>query len=79
MNDFNIFNSLFDKIIGLLPKSPFTGVIDGMESDNVREILGYLNWFVPVHDIVIILSGWLSCIALYYLYVIILRWIRAIN
>lgn len=79
MSDFNLFKSIMDVIISVLPTSPFKGVIKGMESEEVQQILSYLNWFVPIKDIVAILTGWLTAIGLYYIYVIVLRWIKAIK
>ena len=79
MSDFNLFKSIIDVIIQLLPTSPFKGVIKGMESEEVQQVLSYLNWFVPVKEIVGILAAWLTAISLYYIYVIVLRWIKAIK
>lgn len=79
MSDFNLFKSIMDVIISLLPTSPFKGVIKGMESEEVQQVLSYLNWFVPIKDIVVVLTGWLTAIGLYYIYVIVLRWIKAIK
>lgn len=73
-------NAILDKFLGwvlaLLPTSPFTDVID-----QLRELpyLGYLNWFVPVGTFIKIGSAWLGVITLFYMYSIILRWIRAIE
>lgn len=79
MSDFNLFKSIMDVIISVLPTSPFKGVIKGMESEEVQQVLSYLNWFVPIKDIVAVLAGWLTAIVLYYIYVIVLRWIKAIK
>lgn len=79
MSDFNLFKSIMDVIISVLPTSPFKGVIKGMESEEVQQVLSYLNWFVPIKDIVVVLTGWLTAIGLYYIYVIVLRWIKAIK
>lgn len=79
MSDFNLFKSIMDVIISVLPTSPFKGVIKGMESEEVQQVLSYLNWFVPIKDVVAVLAGWLTAIGLYYIYVIVLRWIKAIK
>lgn len=64
------------KIIGLLPTSPFRSFIS---SWTPPPYLGWLNWFFPVSQILTILALWLSAIALFYLYSIIMRWIKMIG
>ncbi len=76
----DFMNELLDKfldfVLSVLPLSPFTEVIDNLES---LPYLGYLNYFVPVGAILKIGSVWLASITLFYLYQIILRWIKAIG
>ena len=43
------------------------------------EWLQFLNWFVPVGTFVGIFEAWLSGIAIYYIYQIVLRWIKVIE
>lgn len=73
-------NSLWDAFAGLLsyvlPLSPFRQFLDDFAD---IPFLGYLNWFVPVGEILIVLSAWLGAISVYYLYSIILRWVKAIG
>lgn len=79
--------SLFNKFIeflgftlsglfSLLPKSPFSNI-----ADSIRDVpfLGYLNFIIPIGEIIAILSLWLVAIALWYMYQIVLRWIKAIE
>lgn len=67
-----IANLLFQ----VLPESPFQkfykslGQIPG---------LGYLNYFVPVSEMIVILESWLAAIAIFYIYQIALRWIKMIE
>lgn len=63
-------------IKSVLPTSPFRGLIDTIGS---FEYLGWLNWFFPVGDCLIVLTGWVAIIGTYYLYSIVLRWIKAIH
>ena len=63
-------------ILTVLPKSPvqqFLGSFDDLP------YLSYLNWFIPVSSIIIVLEAWLVAIAVFYLYSVILRWVRAIE
>lgn len=62
-------------IFGLLPNTPFA--ID--ETSVISEYMGYLNWIIPIDKILIVTMSWLTAIALYYVYQIVLRWIKAIE
>ncbi|WP_411338355.1 hypothetical protein [Ruminococcus gauvreauii] len=65
-----------DWVLKLLPTSPFAPFLDGLET---LPYLGYLNYFIPVGTFLKIGAAWLVSIGLFYLYSIILRWIRAIE
>lgn len=76
----NLLNELMDNflnfVLTVLPLSPFKDVINNMES---LPYLGYLNWFIPVNRFIQIGTIWLTAVGLFYLYSIILRWIKAIE
>ena len=63
-------------VLALLPTSPFQVYIHSLGS---LPFMGYLNWFIPVNTFVAIGQAWLVAIGLFYLYSIILRWVRAIS
>ncbi len=66
-------------ILSLLPDSPFV-ILDKLDGSGViTKILSYVNWFIPIYTFVGILEGWLACIAIYYVYQVVLRWLRAIE
>ena len=65
-------------VIELLPASPFT-VLDELGNSEVYEWLRMVNWFVPIGTFVSILEAWLTCVAVYYVYQIVLRWIKVIE
>ena len=72
----NFFNDVLewlktigDAVLLLLPDSPFMFLRD----DKWNEILGYVNFFLPVREILIVLSGWIACVIVYYTYQAILR------
>lgn len=66
-------------ILSFLPDSPFK-LLDRLDPSGViAEILGFVNWFVPIYTFVGIFEGWLVCVALYYVYQIGLRWLKAIE
>ena len=68
-----IFSTLFLSIIDFLPNSPFQQFISSV--GNIP-YLNYLNWFVPVSEIIIVLQVWLSAVTIYYMYMAIMRFIR---
>ena len=62
-------------IIALLPASPF----NALSNADVSGYMGWLNWLVPVGQMVSVLELWGAAIAVYYIYVVILRWIKAVQ
>lgn len=71
-----IFTKFFNWVLGFLPHSPFQTYIQA--AGNIP-YLQELNWFIPVPQIIAIGVTWLAAISLYYIYSVILRWIRAIQ
>lgn len=65
-------------VVELFPTSPFT-VLDDLAQSDFAEWLQYLNWFIPVSSFVSILEAWLVAVGLYYVYQIVLRWIKVIE
>lgn len=66
-------------VLSWLPPSPFS-LLDSLDpTGQVSEILGMVNWFVPIYSFVGLLEGWLLCIGIYYVYQIALRWLNAIE
>lgn len=76
----DFMSSLLDKflewVLSLLPTSPFTEFINACSD---IPYLGWLNWFIPVGQMIAIGEAWLVAIGLFYMYSIVLRWIRAID
>lgn len=63
-------------IVNALPQSPVARYLSAVED---IPYLNFLNWFIPVSSILVVCQTWLVCISCYYLYSIILRWLRAIG
>lgn len=63
-------------LIMVLPYSPFQPFITYLSS---VPYLGYINWFIPMGSIINITVTWTTAIGLYYLYSIIMRWIKVIQ
>ncbi len=72
----SIVNSLLQKVMSVLPTSPFTKFLNAMGD---MPYLGYLNWFLPISQMIAIGEAWLVAVGLFYLYQIVLRWIKAIS
>lgn len=62
-------------VINLLPNSPF----QTLNNADVNTFMGTLNWFLPLDKILAELELWLTCVVVFYMYQIILRWVRAIE
>lgn len=65
-------------VINIFPTTPFT-IIDEMGNTVVYEYLQYVNWFIDFSTIMNIFAAWLTCVAIYYVYQIVLRWIKVIE
>ena len=70
-----IVGVVLNTIFGLLPNTPFTI----SDTSVISEYMGYLNWIIPIDKILIVTISWLTAITLYYVYQIVLRWIKAIE
>lgn len=67
---------LIDQILLLLPTSPFADFIEDFSS---LPWLGVLNWFVPVQQILTVMAAWLAAVSLFYVYSVIMRWVKLIG
>lgn len=65
-----------DFLVHLLPISPFRRIIDAMGNIPYIDTIG---WFVPLDEIILLLMYWTTAIVIYYGYMIVLRWIKAID
>ena len=63
--------------LALLPDSPFRKYL--IENDTVREFVNYINFFIPVAEILIVFEMWCTAIAVFYVLQIVLRWCKAIE
>ena len=72
----DLIDDIPSAVLILLPDSPFANIEIPSE---VKQILGYVNYFVPVAAMLAIGTGWLVAIGVYYLYQTILRWAKTIK
>lgn len=68
--------ALLSVVVHALPGSPFQG-LTALTIDN--KWIGYLAYVVPVGAIVSTLEAWLVCIGVYYLYSVVMRWIKVVG
>lgn len=71
-----MLGSIAKMVLGLLPDSPFQAIT--VVSD-VAPMLGSLNWIVPVGEILAILQAWVLAIGIFYIYQVILRWVKVVG
>lgn len=72
----NFFQELAQNLLKILPTSPFDSFINSLNGIPYME---YINFFLPLDIIIPILTAWGTAIGLYYAYMIILRWVKAIE
>jgi hypothetical protein len=58
---------------------PLEAPIQSLAGGFGSELLGYINYFLPITEISLILSTWLIAIGLYYVASIVMRWVKAIS
>lgn len=62
-------------LLQLLPDSPFT-----FESaSQFRQVMGYINYFIPVGKMIAVFSAWLIAVAIYYSVSAVLRMVKAVE
>lgn len=71
-----IFEAFADKILQVLPLSPFKQFLSDFSD---LPYLGWLNWFFPVGDCLVVMLAWLGAVGLFYLYSIAMRWVKMIG
>lgn len=71
-----MLDGFLDLILNLFPLSPFAPYIAALQE---VPCLGYINWFIPVGTFVKIGTAWLAAIAVYYLYMVVARWIKLLS
>lgn len=67
---------LIDELLNFLPASPFADFIEDFSN---LPWLGVLNWLFPVRECLIVMAAWLGAITLFYLYSIVMRWVKMIG
>jgi hypothetical protein len=71
----SLLKSALNWVTALLPDSPFKL----LDNTPIAPLLPYINWFIPFDFMVATFTAWLVAITVYYIYSVILRWVKAIN
>lgn len=71
-----VFDTFAEALTKVLPLSPFQQFIDQFRA---LPYLGWLNWFFPVGDCLVVMLAWLGAVGLFYLYSIVMRWLKVIG
>lgn len=58
-----LVNGIVGFLNGVLPNSPLSGFVTGV--DTLRMGLGWLNWFFPVGDCLILFGAWVALLLAY--------------
>lgn len=59
-------------VLSVLPDSPFKD----LDMSPIQSILPYINWVIPVNFIMNVTEAWLAAVAVYYIYSVIMRWVK---
>jgi len=72
------FLDLIEWVLSILPNSPFL-ILDTIDTTEFYQYIKWMNWFIPMSAIVQVITLWCSAILIYYVYQIVLRWVKAIQ
>lgn len=70
------FASIVTKIVSILPSSPFSGLYS-LTMDS--KWFGLLAYIIPIQPILSLLTAWILAVGVFYLYMILMRWAKAIE
>lgn len=71
-----LLNKFASMILSVLPHSPVQGYLASFAN---LPYLSWLNWFFPVFACITVAEAWLVAIGLFYIYQVILRWVKVID
>lgn len=70
--------NVVDSLLSILPLSPFSFLYETSTSP-IQQYLAWVNWFIPIGQIITIFNSWCAAILIYYLVQIGLRKLNAIQ
>lgn len=66
---------LVDLLYSFLPDSPFV-IVSG---SGFGDLISKINYFIPIYEFLAIMETWLVAIAIFYVYSMFARWIKAVE
>ena len=72
-----LFAAVLNIVFSLLPNSPFLNI--STYSLSMNKYLSNLSWLLPIKEMIGILVVWLGCMLIYYVYSVVMRWIKLID
>lgn len=72
----SLWEAFGDFLQTVLPLSPFQQYVAAFRD---LPYLGWLNWLVPVRAMLVIMAAWLGTVATFYLWSILMRWLKVIG
>ena len=76
VSDFAFKVLLLSVVLSILPQSPFQGFSSLVSS---VPFLGYLNWFLPISEMLVIIESWLAIVAVYYSILYVLNYVGVLK
>lgn len=74
-----LVGNILDLLLSFLPNSPFSDLPLMMERSNLSEYFSYLSWILPIKQILSIIGLWCTCIAIYFVYSIAMRYFKVVE
>lgn len=76
VSDFGVKVILLTVVVSLLPSSPFANF-----NSLIANIpyLSYLNWFLPISEILVVLESWLVVVSIYYSILFVLNYVGVLK
>ena len=71
-----IWSEFVNAAVNALPISPFYNFIN---SYTLPDGIGWLNWFLPISDMIGLLLAWVTAYGVYLLIRAVLRWIKIVS
>lgn len=72
-NLIQMVGALISVLAMLLPDSPFQLAMD---SSVITDLIAHFNWFFPVTEILATVQAWVTAMALYYIIMVPMRYIK---
>ena len=72
----DLMNTALTYVLMCLPDSPFVMLA---KDTTIYKYLQYINYFIPISFMIATLQSWVVAVGIFYLWQVLLRWIKAIE